>query len=236
MMGDSITRGQGAPFGGTFEALLEQELDRRARDHGPGKGVEILNFAVGSYNITQQMEMGRTRAVRFDPDVYVYCLSPLSVGGLWARHLALLVNEGIDLKYDFLRKVITEADVRKNDPVSVFATKLAKYRLPTTRWALSEMKTQAEEHHARMLVLLVPETTAPSQMAEAFVGLPEMLKDLDIPYISLANTFAGLADLAPYRVADNDLHPNAKGHELIYKNLLARLDADPQLKQILSGP
>jgi hypothetical protein len=234
VMGDSITRGQGAPFGGTYEALLEQELDRRAAQRA-GEKIEILNFAVGSFNITQQMEMARTRAVRFAPDVYVYCLSPLSIYERWARHLELLINEGIDLKYDYLRRIVAEADVRKDDPVSVFNTKMARYRLPMTRWVLGEMKAQAEQQQARMLVLLVPEVTTASQMREAFLGVPPILKELGIPYVSLVDTFAGVSDLSPYRVADNDLHPNAKGHEMLFKELLRRLDADPTLRQIVTG-
>jgi hypothetical protein len=78
LLGDSIARGQGAPFGRAFEGLLEEQLN--ARDVGGEiKGYEILNFAVGSYNLTQQLGMATMRAQAYQPDVYVYALSTLSV-------------------------------------------------------------------------------------------------------------------------------------------------------------
>jgi lysophospholipase L1-like esterase len=236
IMGDSITRGQGAPFGATYEALLEQELDARVKARSGGSdGVEILNFAVGSFNITQQMEMAQTRAARFDPDVYVYSLSTLSIYGRWWRHLSLLVNAGIDLKHDYLRKLIAAADVRVNDPVGVFDAKMAGFRLPTIRWALAEMKAHAQRQNAKMLVLLVPTVTTPSGMEESFLGIPEILRDLDIPYVSLLDSFEGV-DLQPHRVAENDHHPNAAGHRRLYERLLQRLDGDAALMRTLAGP
>jgi len=237
VMGDSVTRGQGAPFGGTFEALLERELDARAKARpGGADGVEILNFAVGSYNITQQMEMARTRVERFEPDVYVYCLSTLSVYGRWWRHLSLVINEGIDLKYDYLRKMVADADVRVNDPVGVFGAKMARFRLPAMRWALSEMQAHAASRNAKMLVLLVPTVTTPAAMKENFLGVPEILRDLGIPYVSLLDTFEGVSSLPPYRVADNDHHPNAAGHQRLFEQLLKGLDSDPALMRIVAGP
>jgi hypothetical protein len=236
MMGDSITRGQGAPFGETFEALLERTLDARVKAAGAGpSGVEILNFSVGSYNITQLMEIARTRAVTYHPDVYVYCLSPLSVYRAWARHLALVMNEGIDLKYDYLRQLVKDSGVKPNDSMGVFDAKMARFRLPTIRWALTEMQAQARQENATMLVLLVPDVNYGSQNSESFLGIPEILRDLGIPSVSLIDSFNGLGDLTPYRVADADRHPNREGHKRLYDELYRRLEADPSLMAALIG-
>jgi hypothetical protein len=235
VMGDSITRGQGAPFGGTFEALLEQALDEQVKGAGGG-GVEILNFSVGSYNITQQMEMARMRATAYRPDAYVYCLSVLSVYRSWARHLSLVMNDGIDLKYDYLRQVVKDSGVQPNDSAGVFDAKMARFRLPTIRWALTQMREQARQEGARMLVLLVPDVSASSQISEDFLGIPELLRELDVPVVTLLDTFDGLGNLAPYRVAENDRHPNAEGHKRLFERLNQRVQADPALTAILAGP
>jgi hypothetical protein len=236
MMGDSITRGQGAPFGATFEALLEQALDERVKKSlGPDAGVEILNFAVGSYNITQQMEIARTRATRYDPDVYVYCLSPLSVYRSWARHLALVMNAGIELKYDYLKQLVKDADVRVNDSMGVFDAKMAKFRLPAIRWVLSEMKAHAAREGAEVMVLLVPDASYPAQMSEAFLGIHEILRDLEMPFVPLVETFQNVPDLARYRVADNDRHPNAEGHRALYERLKGEFESDPALMRVMIG-
>ena len=225
MMGDSLTRGQGAPFGETFEALLERELDARVKRTGAA-GVEILNFAVGSYNITQQMEIARVRAAAYRPDSYVYCLTPLSVYRLWARHLALVMNAGIDLKYDFLRQLVKDSGVQVNDSIGVFDAKMSKFRLPTIRWALSEMQSHSRREGAGMLVVLVPDVSYGSQIGESFLGVHEILRDLGVPYVSLLDAFDDVEDLAPYRVADTDRHPNAEGHKRLFELLYGRLESD----------
>ena len=53
-----------------------------------GQAVEILNVSVGSYHITQLVESAITRAVRYDPDVYVIALSDRSVYRGWHGHIA----------------------------------------------------------------------------------------------------------------------------------------------------
>jgi len=236
MMGDSVARGQGAPFGEAFESLLERALDARVKaSSGPGGGVEILNFSVGSYNITQQMEIARTRAATYHPDAYVYCLSPLSVYRQWARHLALVMNQGIDLKYDYLRQLVKESGVKVNDSMGVFDSKMARFRLPTIRWALAEMQAHARREGASMLVLLVPDVSYGSQMSESFLGIHEILRDLEQPYVPLIDAFDNAGDLTPYRVADSDRHPNAEGHKRLFDRLYQQLESNPSLMATLLG-
>jgi hypothetical protein len=236
LMGDSIARGQGAPFGETFEALLERTLDSRVKETpGLPDGVEILNFAVGSYNITQQMEIAHTRATAYHPDAYVYCLSPLSVYRSWARHLALVMNAGIDLKYDFLRQLVKESGVKANDSMGVFDSKMSRFRLSTIRWALTEMQALARREGASMLVVLVPDVSYGSQSAESFLGIQEILRELGVPSVPLIDSFDGLGDLSPYRVADTDRHPNALGHKRLFDRLYQQIDADPRLLSALIG-
>jgi hypothetical protein len=235
VMGDSITRGQGAPFGGTYEALLENKLNdshRSASVHG----FEVLNFAVGSFTITQQLGMAVERAVRYQPDVYVFGISPLSVYRSWGQHIALLTEAGADLKYDYLRQLVRDADLKAGEPVGVYDAKLAKFRLPTIRWALSEMAAHAKRQKAEMLVVLVTDVAAPRETEEMFLGIRPLLKELNIPTVDLLDTFSGRDDLPSLRVAANDRHPNAEGHQLLFERLYAKAMSDPALKQIVLGP
>ena len=235
VMGDSITRGQGAPFGGTYEALLENKLNESHRSPSI-RGYEILNFAVGSYTITQQLGMAVERAAGYDPDVYVFGISPLSVYRSWGQHIALLTEAGADLKYDYLRQLVRDADLKPGEPIGVFDAKLAKFRLPTIRWALSEMAAHAKRKGATMLVVLVTDVATTAEIEEMFLGIRPILKELNIPTVDLLDTFAGRDDLASLRVADNDRHPNAAGHQLLFERLYEKVMNDPALRQIVLGP
>jgi lysophospholipase L1-like esterase len=233
LMGDSITRGQGAPFGGNFESLLEQQLNES--NQGAWPKIEILNFSVGSYNMTQQLDIASTRARAYRPDAYVYGLSPLSVYRRWGRHISMLMSEGIDLKYEYLKSLVKKADLRADDPVGVFDAKIAKFRLDTIRWTLSEMKALASREQASILILLVPDVARSPKVSEDFLGVPEILRDLDIPYVPLVDAFDEATDLGPLMVAENDKHPNAEGHRLLHRLLIERLRADPEKMAVFVG-
>ncbi len=233
-IGDSITRGLGAPPDANFESLLEHKLNE-AQTSSEISQYEILNFAVSGYHITQQLESARVKAAPFKPDVYVFALTDLAVYRRWSGHIAALVYAGIDLKYDYLRNLVQEARLTKDDPIGVFDARLARYRIPTIRWVLGEMRNLAAEQHAEVMVILVPSTEDPKMLAEAFLGVREVVADLGIPVIDLISTFGGGRDLSTYRVASGDRHPNAAGHQLLFEELYRKLVADPALMRVLVG-
>ncbi len=234
LMGDSLTRGQGAPFGGTYEALLENQLNESHRSDAV-RGYEILNFAVGSYTITQQLGMAVERAVRYKPDAYMFGISPLSVYRSWGQHIALLTRAGTDVKYDYLRQLVRDADLQPDDPIGVFDAKLAKFRLPTIRWALGEMAAHARREGASIVVVLVPDVAPPEEVEEHFLGVRKILRDLGIPFIDLLDTFGNRTDILSLRVGPRDRHPNAAGHQLLFERLYARLSTDRALVEMLVG-
>jgi lysophospholipase L1-like esterase len=234
IMGDSITRGQGAPYLGAYESLLEQKLNETPMS-GPVTSIEILNFAVGSYNATQMLEAAKVSATPYRPDVYVIAMSKLSVYRQWGQHIALLMNSGIDLKYDYLRNVAREAGLNPTEPIGVFDAKLARFRIPTLKWVLSELQSHAAANNATVVVLLIPTVEDTAVLKEEFLGVPEMITGLGLPVINLVDTFAHV-DQSAFRVADNDFHPNAAGHQLLFERLYERIMSDPQLMRILLGP
>jgi hypothetical protein len=69
-IGDSITYGSGVSRDGAYGEQLE-ELLAAARVEGQPR-VEVLNFGVPGYNVTQIVERLRRRGLAFDPDAVVY--------------------------------------------------------------------------------------------------------------------------------------------------------------------
>lgn len=234
LLGDSVTRGQGAPFQGNYEAFLETALTRE-RLAACGGPVEILNFAVGSYSVTQMMDTALERATAFAPDLYVVAMTQLSVSRGWGHHFGLLMTAGIDLKYPYLRDVARRAGLQRDDPRGVLESKLARFRLPTIQWALGEIRSHARKHHADVLVLLVPTAQSRASLEEHFLGVREMLEGLDIPYVDLLDTFDGVDDFESIRVAERDRHPNATGHRMLGEQLYRRLLQEPELARRVLG-
>jgi lysophospholipase L1-like esterase len=234
LLGDSITRGLGAPPGGNYESLLEERLNTEQTTATIAQ-YEILNFAVSGYHITQLLETAKIKVPPFKPDVYLLALSDLSVYRRWHGHISSLVYAGIDLKYDYLRDLVREARLTSDDPIGVFDARLARYRIPTIRWVLEELQGHVAAQGAQLMVILVPSTEDPDVLEEAFLGVREQLAALGIPVIDVLDAFAAGDDRVAARVADGDRHPNDLGHRILADRLYERLRADPSLLEALTG-
>jgi hypothetical protein len=213
--------------------LLEEQLNDAHTSETVAR-YEVLNFGVGGYHITQLVEAAKVKVTPFEPDVYMVALTNLSVYRRWHGHIAALMYAGIDLKYDFLKQMIDDTGLTPADPIGVFDARLARYRIPTIRWALEEIKAHAESQGATLMVLLVPTTESPDVLAETFLGVRDVLDELDVPVVNLLQTFAG-QDLEKIRVGAGDRHPNGAGHRLLFERLYEALQTDPSLMGIISG-
>lgn len=234
LFGDSITRGQGAPFQENYEALLEARLNAARPSPAAGR-VEILNFAVGSYSVMQMMDRALERATAFEPDVYVVALTDLSVYRSWAHHLALLLQAGVDLKYDYLKTLIREAGVTTSDTRGVFDAKMARHRIPTITWALQMIRDHARRQNAEMVVFFVPTADDPAVLEEEFLGVRQMVQSLGIPVVDGLDTFAGMPDRGGIRVSSTDRHPNREGHRMLADRLWERLRSSPAAWTAIAG-
>ena len=88
VLGDSIAFGYWVSDEQGFARQLETLLERRA---GPAGGrVEVLNFGVPGYNLEQEIEALRAKALAFSPDLVVvlFCLNDLE--GLFSYELGLV--------------------------------------------------------------------------------------------------------------------------------------------------
>ena len=196
LLGDSLIRGWGTNPGRAFETLLENKLNA---DHRPQNddAIEILNFGVDGYCLTQVMECAITRVPQYDPDAYVVSIGALAGPKLWTKHLAGLVREGADLKYEFLRDLAAEADLDPYDPPPTTRAKLAPYHEPVLRFALERLRDHADLADRPLLVLLTPVVEPPTMIADDFVGVVEALTDLGIRYIDLRGAFTEAPSLEP---------------------------------------
>jgi lysophospholipase L1-like esterase len=233
VLGDSIFAGWGVPFGRNFESLLENRLNEQYRDENV-RQFEVLNFSVDGYRITQTLGVALDKAPQFHPDVYLVGLSDITVLRRWGYHLRLLVESKADLKYDYLRQLAKRAELRPEDN-DVLPAKLAPFRLPTIRWALSEMKSNAERHGAKMILILVSSVSDAQLVRSGFNGIPEIARELGLPLLDLTDTFENVPDLNTFRVGTKDRHPNEQGHRMLFENLHAKILADREISLTILG-
>jgi len=234
VFGDSITQGFGLSLDQTFVSLLASRLNA---DRAPDRQqFEFLNFAVPSYQFPGIMDVALQDAPQFQPDVYVLMLTELSVYRSWDNHLMYLAQTGVDPKYDFVRKIIGDANARQTDDATTLNAKFAPYRMSMIRQTILEMKTNSEQHHAQFLVVLVPGVEDADISRQRFAGIPELLSSMNTTYIDLSDTFTGSLDRQSIRLSRIDTHPNPQGDEMIYEALYDKLRANPEAWSELVGP
>jgi hypothetical protein len=228
-LGDSVSVG---PYGGSFETLLENGLNRDspAADH---ERFQMLNFSVPGYILLQKMDVGLEKAPKFHSDIYVVQLDSQEVTGP-LKHIGKMMVRGTDLKYDFLRRITAQAGVQSSDHLEKIMAMLKPFYLPIMRGALERIRDQAASEGASMIVVLVPVPIDPDVTAADFDQLHQAVDSLGVPVIDLRNTFRN-ANLAGLQVNEGDIHPNARGHEMIFADLYARLRADRKAWTALTG-
>jgi hypothetical protein len=233
LLGDSISVG---PYGKSYEKLLEDHLNQAHLTPEIQK-FEVLNFAVYGYSVVQMMDVALEKTPKFHCDVYVLALSYLELMNQagWRTHVGRLVVSGTNLKYDFLRRVVAEAEVQPTDHLARIRTKLAPFVRPVTRWAVEQIRNQVASEGSQMIVVLVAPPLDPNLVATRFNEMHQAIDGLGVPVIDLRDTFqsAKLDDLQV--LPKSDVHPNVRGHEMIFEDLYAKLRAQPEAWAALVG-
>lgn len=71
MLGDSITQGMGVVLGKTFSDRLKELLNEEAKSANSNIRYEVMNFGVGGYNLGAEVEVLKTKALEYRPDIVV---------------------------------------------------------------------------------------------------------------------------------------------------------------------
>ena len=87
-MGDSVTFGQGVKVEETFAKLIETSLNERLS----ARNIEIINFGVQGYTISNQVARYLTEVRQFKPDIAI--LTPISEDLNLNRELTFVDKNG----------------------------------------------------------------------------------------------------------------------------------------------
>ncbi|MSR46016.1 MAG: SGNH/GDSL hydrolase family protein [Planctomycetes bacterium] len=233
-VGDSLSRGLGAPFGQALEPNVERWLNESQVGDGV-VGFELMNLAVEGYRTTQFVKVVEEALPRFHPDVVVVGLSDLSVTRIWGHHLACLVHDGIDLEYPYLRELAARAALKQDDAPTVTDAKLAPFSDEFVRWALATMQQSCRAGGAELAVVLLPAVGEVARLEARFEPARAALGERGIVTLDLVSTFADVPDLRPLRVSDIDHHPNPAGYQLLFERFKDELLKSPVARALITG-
>lgn len=218
VLGASSVMGWGVGDGETFEAVLEDELNR-----GLGAGAirrhELLNMGIAGYQPPQQL-VAAEKAFAFGPQALFY----VATGNEISRsesYLVEVVRKGIDIPYDGLADIVRKAGLTASMDEAEARRRLAPHRRELLGYVYGRIAAEARGRGIVPVWIFLPqvregnwreetpETVAIAEQAGfVLINLDDVYKDHPIESI---------------RLAEWDDHPNAAGHRVIATRLLAEL-------------
>ena len=161
-------------------------------------------------------------------------LNYLAFGPEWSSHLATLVRDGHDLKYDFLKEYAEMARLRRSDTASRIASKIAPYRLEIIEGCIRETKRRLDEKGIETVILIIPFPAQRDLLKRQTREVLNRVSDLNLPVLDAVGAF-GTHSLEELRAREWDNHPNELGHRLIFQALDEQIRTDPRLRKVIGG-
>ena len=212
-LGDSLTFGWGVEKEQTFEHRLEQALDAQ-------HPTEILNFAAGNYNTTQQVEVFFEKGPAYRPDdvVVFYFINDAEPMPVKSRYEWLGASRLISFYWSRAKALIGR--LSPSAGFQAYYRDLYRDDQPgwiSTRDSFRRLAEYCQRERIRLRVVILPElhelVDYPFTREHGLVN--EHVASLGVPVLDLAPRFGQVTEPQALWVALDDAHPNAKAHALI---------------------
>lgn len=222
VLGDSFTMPSGVDIEDAFHTILEDRLNAESS----GISYEFINFGVGGYDPKQYLATLKYKAIKYDPDLILFCLSKPFEYFLHEKHF----KQRYEVKprtYPFFKSFFVEL-ANRTKIVSYFKNKFtevdeksksekirdAKYRSrEKTEDIFSELQAIGKKRNIPICIVILQQYY--DQQKEV-----RELKELAVKYeLYVTDTsapFKGARQPAFY-IYKLDSHPNAEAHKLFAK-------------------
>jgi hypothetical protein len=210
VLGPSTVAGWGVADGETFEALIEERLNKEHAG-APWAKYELLNFGVPGYQPPQQVPTFE-KALLFDPTA-VFFMATARETARATSYIAEVVRKQIEIPYAPIRDIVSKAGIDSGTEEATALRRLDPYKGEILAWVYLNIVESARARGAVPVFFFMPQATEGNWQEET----PEMLRIAEkagFVVIDLSDVFKG-HPVDSYTLAEWDLHPNAFGHRLI---------------------
>jgi hypothetical protein len=210
LLGASTVMGWGVSDGETFEALLERRLNHEK----PNKAVaayEILNFGAPGYQPLQQL-MVMEKSLTFHPNTVIYVAHPReATRAVW--YLSEVVSKGIPVPYDYLNEILQRAGVPSNTPEAIATRRLLPYGDEILAKTFHSIVAESRTKNVLPILVFMP-TLGETGFEHETPVIMKIAGEAGFMVLDLNDVFKG-HEVTGLWLAEWDMHPNAKGHQLV---------------------
>ena len=218
-IGDSLTFGFGVSQDETFTKIIEQKLNTNS-----STCYEVINGGIGNYNTEQELAFLKLEGIKYRPDeiwlnFYINDAEPVQA-------MAKGFLPKYSMAYVYLKSFIYKLRAQLNPryTYSQFYNNLYQGN-NWTRYltVLSNFVSFCKENKITLTVNLLPDLhqLSPYPFASIHNQLAQFFMKYNILVIDTVSSFDATKEQS-YWVANDDPHPNKRGHEIIAKKILER--------------
>ena len=226
VLGSSITFGWGVEWEDVFTTRVEERLNRSKT-----KNFHVVNAGIGNYNAEFQYERFKRQYEAIDPDFVVlhYFINDAESNPTETDSILLKESYLAAFVYDRLMRIPGIGPTK--DLVSYYGD---LYKDDSTRWVRTQKIVKSMSDHLakkdiKMVVLVIPDfhdLSSQSPLVPVYQKITDSFNKLGIEAV---NTFSDFNSKFAGReielwVADDDAHPNSKGHAIMAKQLLKAIE------------
>ncbi|MEO8411669.1 MAG: SGNH/GDSL hydrolase family protein, partial [Propionivibrio sp.] len=224
MLGPSTVMGWGVGDGETFEALLEDRLNREPLS-STFKRVELLNFGVPGYQPPQQLP-NFDRALDYQPNAVIYVAAGRELSRS-SHYMSEAVEKRLPIPYPALAAIVEQSGAIAGMDKTEALKLLKPHGAEILRAVYGRIAKRAVELGVRPVWVFLPQVREGDWQEET----PDTLRiatDAGFAVISLADVYKG-HDIDELRLAEWDDHPTQLGHQLVADALYRAIKANPAL-------
>jgi D-alanyl-lipoteichoic acid acyltransferase DltB (MBOAT superfamily) len=211
VLGASHTMGSGVERDKTFEAILEQRLNRD-RERTDSVHYEILNFAVYGYNPIEQIRVLNDKVFRFEPDVVFYVGHPEDSKRV-VQFVGQLARNPADLGHEYLSEIVKQSGIDAHTPPRLVNRRLEPYGDEILSWVHRTLVSDCRQrmiHPVWVLLPMVPESASATNSSRDL----RIAQDAGFTVLDLTDVYDG-HNRQELWIAEWDAHPNDLGHKLV---------------------
>jgi D-alanyl-lipoteichoic acid acyltransferase DltB (MBOAT superfamily) len=215
LLGASHAMGSGVLRENTFEAVVEDRLNRERHTDEPAC-FEILNFSVYGYTPLYQINVLNEKVASFQPNTMLYVAHPGDSGRI-IRFVVQSIRAGKRLPFDDLSAIVQQAAVDAQMSERVATQRLAPLADQIMSWLYRRLVDDCRRRNIAAAYVFLPMVVDMEYSRDTAqqIGLA---REAGFVVLDLTDVYVG-SDRNSLWVAEWDAHPNADGHRLIADRL-----------------
>lgn len=221
VLGSSNTLGHGVHDVDVYTRQLELRLRASAVADRP---IEVINLAVSGDSPTQKLLRLREEVRELDPD-WILCDVTALDFSLEERHLRWVLERGVKIPFDFVRRAIAASGVSRKDSPAEFHSKFSGLAEAVMQRTFENWSAESRRLGAPFTVVMLPRADSKTDSPQLFALYRELAERHELDILDLTDIFDEM-DLDDYRIGAWDPHPNPRGHHLIAEKLAYALLSD----------